>query len=191
MSARDVVWRSAVTLTVALALLGTVRAMPLAVFAASSFALATVGAMLGLAFRPDLPGVRHPILGGALILLLPGLYPGLAELVGPAAPGVVTVLVLTSPWLAARIVRWSRGRLLPTETQVAASAPPEEALRRQWEESTRLLELASTPRERMLAVDVRAQILDDLLRQTHGVLPGYVWASVPGPDGRGRTGRGT
>ena len=54
-----------------------------------------------------------------------------------------------------------------------------------------VLELASSPRERMWAVEVRAQILDDLLRQTHGVLPDYTWASVPGPDGRGRTGRGT
>jgi urease accessory protein UreE len=77
-----------------------------------------------------------------------------------------------------------RGRLLPSQEELAVMAPQQEALRLQWDESTRQLNRASTGRERVLVLSLREQILDDIARQTDGALPDYVWESTCDPGGR-------
>ncbi|QBR91799.1 hypothetical protein [Nocardioides euryhalodurans] len=159
--------------------------MPFEVVLASGFMMATFGAVMGLCLRSDLPQVRRPVVGGAVLCLMPLLYAGLGELLGAASFGVVVLLALTSPWAVARITRWMRVPLVPHETHAAATAPLEEALRRQWQESTRLLDAASTPRERLMVVNVRAEILDDVVR-SHGSLPAYLWTTDSGSGGGSR-----
>jgi len=110
----------------------------------------------------------------------------LSQVLGPAAVGVVAALVLTSPAVTSHMERRLRGRLLPTQTELAGMGAPDDALRRQWMESTHQLENASTLRERLLVVHLREQILDDLVERSGGAVPEYVWSSARGrggPDG--------
>ncbi len=191
MRTERLLWRSAVTLTAAAALAATAATTPIQQILGVGLMLAAFGGIMGLAFRADLPPVKHPILGGAFLFIVPGLLPGLSSLVGPAGTlAVVGLLVVTSPPVASWIVGAMRGRVLPSQTEVAATAPRHEALRRQWEESTRLLDLAPTMRDRMLLVNLREQILDDVAQQADGALPDYVLAPAPGRGGRGRSSRG-
>lgn len=185
MTIHRVVWGCAVVATVAIGLAGTLLAVPLEAVVAVGLMLVVFGALMGYAFKDELPRVRHPILIGAALFTGPGLYPGLAELLGPAAVGLVALLAVLSPPVVSLTVRRLRGRLLPSETECAAMAPPEQALRLQWVESTRQLERAATLDEQLLVVQAREQILDDLVERSNGVLPDYVWRPASrdgGPD---------
>jgi hypothetical protein len=147
---------------------------------------------MGLALKQDLlPGIKHPILGGAALFVAPLLYPGLSQVLGPAAIGAIAALVLTSPWIVSFIGSRLRGRVLPSQTEVAGMAAPDEALRLQWMESTRQLERASTPRQRLLVVHLREQILNDLVERSGGALPDFVWSSVRGHGGPDRSAHGS
>jgi hypothetical protein len=178
MNAHRVIWRAAALVTVAVALLGTVLTVPLEGVIGMGIMLAIFGGSLGLTYRPDLPDVKHPVLAGAVLFMLPALYPGLAGVLGEAALVLVGLLVLTSPWVTTRLVRWLRGRVLPTADQAAMEASPAEALRLQWEESTRQLARAASVPDQLLLVRLREQILDDVLARNGGVLPTYVWAGT-------------
>lgn len=177
-------WRGAVGLTVTLALVGTALETPVWMIAGVGFFLASFGAVMALAFKADLPRLRHPVLAGAVLFTAPALCPGLARPLGPVqAVLVVGLLVVTCPAIAPRVVRRLRGRLLPSQEELAVMAPQQKALRLQWDESTRQLSRASTERERVLVLSLREQILDDIAR-TEGALPDYVWESTCDPGGR-------
>lgn len=192
MRTHTVVWRLAVALAVILAVAGTLGALPLAALVGIGSCLALFGAMMGLAFKTDLSRVSHPVRLGAALAIAPGLMPGLVHVLGPAAAGVCGVLlIVTSPRASSWLVSLMRGRVLPSQTQQAGMAPPHDALRRQWEESTRMLDSSTTLRERLLVVNMREQILEDLLEQAGGVLPEYVWAEPRGQHGLGRSGMDT
>ncbi|WP_432479292.1 hypothetical protein [Nocardioides sp. GXQ0305] len=164
---------------VLVAVAGTLVAVPLGGAVGIGLFLGVFGGAMGLAFRSDLPRVRHPVLAGAAVCAAPALYPGLSEAVGHgAALAVVAALVLTCPWLHRRAARGLRRLVPPRSVGSGATAPPDRALRLQWDESTRQLERASTVGERLLLVRVREQILDDLVAASGGVLPGDVWAGA-------------
>lgn len=173
-------WRSAVVITVLLAVVGTLLRVPLDGALGLGVLLAMFGAGLGHGFAPDLPHVRHPRLVGAALCTTPALYPGLTELVGHLALALVALLVVTSPGVWARLRRrlHSRPGLVGADALLAA---PDVALRLQWEESTRQLGAARTPREKAGLVRLRQHILDDVLTRSGGELPGYVWNGTPGP----------
>jgi len=191
MSTQRWLWRVAVGVTGSVAVAGTVLIFSIEATFALLVATALFGAIMGLAVKGELPDDRHPILGGAAVFAAPLLYPGLSLVLGPAAIGVVAALVLTSPWVASGIERRLRGRVLPSQTEVAGMAPPDEALRLQWMESTRELERASTLPERLLVVHLREQILNDLVERSDGAVPEFVWSSVRGRGGPDRSARGS
>jgi hypothetical protein len=178
-------WCCAVGLAAIVALVGTVLETPLGMILGIGFFLASFGALMALGFRADLPRIRYPVLLGAVLFTAPALYPGLARILGQVpAVLVVGLLAATCPAVAPRVVRRLRGRLLPSQEELAVMAPHQEALRLQWEESTRQLNRASSERERVLILSLREQILDDIARQSAGALPEYVWASACDPGGR-------
>lgn len=189
MSARRV-WRSAVVLTVIVALVGTALETSVWVGLGIGIFLASFGAVMAVGFKADLPHLRHPVLAGVVLFTAPALYPGLARTLGPVpAVLVVGVLVVTCPAVSPRVVRRLRRHLLPSREEMAVMAPQKEALRLQWDETTHQLNRASTERERALVLSLREQILDDIARQTDGALPDYVWNSACDPGGR-RSGAG-
>ena len=190
MSAHRMIWRTAAGVTALVALIGTRIWMPLGPAVVMVLLTAGLGASMGLTFKDDLPGIEHPVRWAAVLLSAPTLYPGLAALLGEVtALGVAALLVASSPGAVALERRWLRGRLLPTQTELAGMAEPDEALRRQWEESTRLLQAASTPAELRLVLRLREQILDDLAQRSGGVFPAYVW-TTPGHGEPGWFARG-
>jgi hypothetical protein len=182
-------WRLAAGASGLAALVGSVVAMRLEMFLAILFTMAMFGGVMGYAFKEDLPEVRHPILGGAVLFTTPTLYPGLSQPLGAAAVGVVAALALTSPFIVAQAGNRLRPRMLPSRVVMAALAGPDEALRRQWMESTRQLDQAATIQGQLLIVQVREQILDDLTDRNGGQLPDYVWDSCDGPGGHRHTAR--
>ena len=176
-------WRLVVAAMVLTAVAGTVVAMRLDLILAIVFTMVLFGGVMGYAFKDDLPEVRHPVLGAAALFTAPALYPGLSQFLGAAAAAVVAVLVLTSPFVVARAGKRLRPRLLPPQVELAALAGPDEALRRQWTESTRQLDRAATLQDQLLIVRIREQILDDVVDRTGGQLPDYVWETRNGRGG--------
>lgn len=174
-------WRTTAGATALLAVGGSLVAIPATMFLAIVFTTVTFGALLALVFKEDLVGVRHPAVAGAVLATAPVLCPGLEYLLGPAAFGLAAVLVLASPSVVRRADPWLRRWLLPSRLEQAGMADPDEGLRRQWVESTRQLAEATSVADRMLVVQARRQILDDLTERTGGELPAFVWAT---PDGK-------
>lgn len=184
------VWYAAATVTVGVALVGTLLTVPIASLVGLGMLLATFGGAMGLTYKPELPEIRHPVLLGAGLFTLPALYPGLTHLVGVAALALVAVLVATSPWVWPRLVQWMRGRVLPTEDESAVLASPHDALRRQWEESTRQLARAPTVHDQLLLVMLREEILEDMISDGDGALPDYVWVGTSDRGGPETSTRG-
>jgi hypothetical protein len=165
-----------------LALVGTALAVQPVLFLAIGATLAMLGALLGVAFKEELKDVPHPVLTGAALATTPALLPGLTEVLGAATMAVAGVLVLSSPWVVAWAGRRLRPWLLPARIVQAGMAEPDEALRRQWAESTRQLAKATSLADRMVVVHARQQILDDVASRNGGRLPAFVWTM---PEARG------
>jgi hypothetical protein len=190
MRAYRVAWQLVVGTVGLAALVATAVVMRLDVFLAILFTMILFGGVMGYAFKEDLPHVRHPVVGGALLFTAPALYPGLSQLLGAAAGGAVAVLALTSPFIVFRAGGLLRRRLSPTTVEEAAMMGPDEALRRQWMASTHQLRRAETIQDRLLIVRAREQILDDLAERTVGQFPDYVWNTLGGSgDHNSSTGR--
>jgi hypothetical protein len=178
MTSYRILWWIAACALALVGLVGTALTVPLEAALAMGLMLALFGGLMGLSFASDLPRVKHPVLAGAALFTVPGLCPGLSALLGPAGLGALVLLVATCPALVSFVARMLRGRVLPSETERAGMASPEDALRLQWEESTRQLERASSIEERLLVVHAREQILDDVMARSEGELPGYVWSTT-------------
>ncbi|WP_457208285.1 hypothetical protein [Nocardioides sp. P5_C9_2] len=166
-----------------LALVGTALAVQPVLFLAIGATLAMLGALMGVAFQEELTSVRHPILTGAALATTPALLPGLATVLGGATLGVTALLVLSSPWVVAWVDRRLRPWLLPARIVQAGMAEPDEALRRQWAESTRQLAKATSLADRLVVVQARQQILDDVAARNGGRLPPFVWTTPEAPGG--------
>lgn len=192
MSAHHIIWRLAATLTAIVAVVGTLAAHPVAPSLGIGVCAAACGAAMGLACRADFPRARHLPARGAASFVAPTLLPGLASASSPGTAAVLAVLlVVTAPPVSSALVDALRGRVLPSHTHVAGMAQHADALRRQWEQSTRVLETSLTLRQRLQIVMLREQILEELLELTGGVPPEYVWTSPRGKGGRGRAGIGS
>lgn len=177
MGAHRIIWFTAAGSTALLALAGARTWMPIGAAVAMVLMTAGFGAAMGVVFKDDLPHIAHPVLGAAVLFATPTLYPGLAESVGEVtALAGGAVLLAGAPGVVDLERRWLRGRLLPSQAELAVMADPDDALRRQWMESTHLLQAASTRAELRLVLRLREQILDDLAQRSGGVLPDYVWA---------------
>lgn len=183
MSTYRVVWRVVATITVLLAAVATAFTMELGVIFAAAFALAVFGTLIALTLRDDLGHVRHPVPKGAALAVVPVLVPGLSHVAGPAGTATAVVVAAGSPWVLTRVLRRVRPWLLPSLLVQAGMADEDDALRRQWAESTRQLQRATTVAERMVVVQVREQILDDVVARSGGPLPSFVWESSRGPGG--------
>ncbi|KRF34127.1 hypothetical protein [Nocardioides sp. Soil805] len=168
-------WSIVTGVTCLLGLTGTALAVQPVLFLSVGATLALLGALMAVAFAEELKGMRHPVLTFAALATTPALLPGLARLIGSATPVLAAVLVLSSPW----IVTWADGRLrpwlLPARIVQAGMAGPDEALRRQWAESTRQLASATSVADRLLVVHAREQILEDVAARNGGRLPAFVW----------------
>ena len=182
MTTYRLVWRCVTAAVVVLAMAATVLTVPVSLFLAIAFAFAMFGALFAVAFQDDLKGVRYPVVKGALLGASPALIPGLGHVLGPSAGLVALGLALTTPWAVGQVVRRVQPLLGPSRVVQAGMAAPDEALRRQWVESSRQLREARTLSERMVVVRVRQQILDDLAARNGGQLPAFVWG-LSGPSG--------
>lgn len=167
-------WFTAIGVVSVLGLVGTVVAVEPALILWTGFALAVFGALMAVAFKDDLEGVRHPAAWGAVLAMAPALLPGLSRVLGDATLFVLVLLVVGSPWVLAWAERRLRPWLGPARLLRAGLAAPDEALRRQWTESTRQLAEATSVADRMIVVHVRQQILDDLAAEHGGQLPAFV-----------------
>jgi hypothetical protein len=168
-------WRVVVTVVALVAVLATALTMPPDLFLAVAVAMGLFGGLIAVSFQEDLAGVRHPIVKGVLLGVSVTLLPGLSRMLGPAAAAGAVAVVLAAPWVVQLVLVRLRRRSGPTRIARAGLADPDEALRRQWVESTRQLALATTLSERMVVVRVREQILDDVAARHGGWLPPYVW----------------
>lgn len=180
MSTYRAVWRVVATITVLLAAVATAFTMDLGVVFAAVFALAVFGSLIALTMRDELAHVRYPVPKGAALAAVPALVPGLSQVAGPAGTATAVVVAVASPWVVTRALRRVRPWLLPSLLVQAAMADEDDALRRQWAESTRQLQRATTVGERMVVVGVRQQILDDVAARSGGPLPSFVWESSHG-----------
>jgi hypothetical protein len=178
-------WFIAAGAACVLGLGGTVATVSPTLLLWTGFALAMFGGLLAVAFKDDLAGVRHPVLWGAALAVLPALLPGLSRALGDATIFVLTALVVGSPWVVARIERRLRPWLGPSRMFQAGMAAPDEALRRQWAESTRQLGEATSVADRLIVVHVREQILDDVAARHGGELPSFVRDSFGARGGIG------
>ena len=113
--------------------------------------------------RDDLEHVKHPVLKGAALAVVPTLVPGLSQVAGPAGTATAAVVALASPWLVSRVLRSVQPWLLPSRLVQAGMADEDEALRRQWAESTRQLRRAGTVADRLVVVQVRRLVHDPLI----------------------------
>lgn len=184
MSTYRVLWRVVATITVLLASVATAFTMDLGVIFAVAFALAVFGALIALTLRDDLEHVKHPVLKGAALAVVPTLVPGLSQVAGPAGTATAAVVALASPWVVSRVLRSVQPWLLPSRLVQAGMADEDEALRRQWAESTRQLRRAATVADRLVVVQVRQQILDDIAVRSGCPLPAFVWESAHGQTGQ-------
>jgi hypothetical protein len=169
------VWRVIVTVVALVAVLATALTMPPGLFLAVALAMGLFGGLIAVSFQEDLADVRHPVVKGVVLAVSVTLLPGLSRLLGPAAAVAAVTVVLAAPWVVQKVLQRLRRRSGPTRIARAGLAEPDEALRRQWVESSRQLALATTPAERMVVVRVREQILDDVAARHGGWLPPYVW----------------
>lgn len=154
--------------------------------------LVLFGAMMGWAFSGEFPNLRRTIPLGIAIFTVPFMVPGLVLFLGPALWALVGALLLTSPYVVAPIGRLVAKRLRRTDIESVGLASPDEALRLQWVESTRQLHSASSDEDRLLIIELRAHILDDLVDRYGPELPDYVWTELhdsggSGPDRAPRT----
>lgn len=179
-------WFIAVAVACLIGLGGTVVAVPLSLILWTGVALAVFGALMAVSFKEDLAGVRHPILWGAALAVAPALVPGLSRVLGDATLPVVVLLVVASPWVVTLAERRLRPWLRPASIVRAGMAAPDEALRRQWEESTRQLGEAGSVADRLVVVQVREQILDDVAARHGGQLPAFIWGQTSPPGGLDR-----
>ena len=147
--------------------------------------LALFGAMMGWALSGEPPSQRRTIPLGIALFTAPFMVPGLVLFLGPAAWVLVGTLLLTSPYVVAPIGRLVAKWLRPTDTESVGLAPPDEALRLQWVESTKQLHSASSAEVRLLLVAVREGILDDVVDRYGAQLPDYVWAELSDSNGSG------
>ena len=111
--------------------------------------------------------------------------PGLVLFLGPAAWVLLGALLLASPYVIAIVRRLVAKRLRPTDIESVGLASPDVSRRLQWVESTRQLHSASSDEDRLLVVELRAHILDDLVDRYGAELPVYVWTELHdsgGPD---------
>lgn len=202
MIAYRALWTAAVVFWAVLGLIGSLTVMSPGHAAAFVVAVGALGAVSGYACARELPAVRHPVWAGALLpVAVLVLMPGVVQLLGGIGIAVIAALVVTAPPVASRIgVRLAQHRRRLDDGATAACQPPpttDDGLSRQWIESTKLLDAARSPAERLSIVEVRSQILDDLVERWQGRVPDCVWRSVetsePGPTRRAgaRRGRGS
>lgn len=184
MSTYRVAWRVVATITVLLAAVATAFTMDPGVILAVAFALAVFGALIALTLRDDFEHVKHPVLKGAALAVVPTLVPGLSQVAGPAGTATAVVVALASPWVVSRVLGSVQPWLLPSRLVQAGMADEDEALRRQWAESTRQLRRAGTVADRLVVVQVRQQILDDITARSGCPLPAFVWESSHGQAGQ-------
>jgi hypothetical protein len=157
---------------------------------ATLLTLAVVGGAIGYIIGRELPSSRYAATSGAAIVSAPVLIDGLVELSGAAVAGCVFVLLLcTAPFLVRPALRQLRRRTAgPAPIEEAALASPDEALRLQWRSTTAQLAKARDARERLLVVQLREQILDEILERDGGRLPEFVFDQT-GPTSRHREDR--
>jgi hypothetical protein len=86
---------------------------------------------------------------------------------------LIGILLTTSASIVLNISRLIPNRCLPSDAERAGMAPPDEALRRQWTESTKQLCNASSDDDRLLLVGLRAQVLDDIVDRRDRMCPGW------------------
>lgn len=190
MTAWRTTWWTIAGLVAVAGAIGTPLALGTAHAVSMLVTLVLFGAMLGWAFSGEFPKLRRTIPLGIAIFTVPFMVPGLVLFLGPAAWALVGALLLTSPYLVAPIGRLVARRLQPTDTESVGLASPGEALRLQWVESTKQLHSASNAEDRLLLVEVRAGILNDVADRYGAQLPDYVWAELSdssGPDHAPRT----
>ncbi|MGD9960136.1 hypothetical protein [Nocardioides sp.] len=185
-------WLCAFAVVTVVGAAATVASMSLLGTLITTLTMGVFGAALGYALGQDLPG-RGLIQKGAVIFGWPVLVlPGLAPLLGPWLLAVIGGLIVTSPDAIRAAYRvLGRRRTASSELHHAAEADTEDALRLQWAASSAQLEGARTDRDRLLVIEVRSQILDDLTERYGAHLPDYVWTSLHGPgDNAGQPGAG-
>lgn len=143
--------------------------------------MALSGAGIGWAFTAENTDVRRSTRLGMWLVTAPFLVPGLVHLLGPVAWVLVGGVLVTSPpsvWLVRRFSSTAPGG---NRNGGATPASPDDGLRREWLESTRQLREAASDGDRLLIVEARAQILDDLSARHGGRLPRYVWVGAEAP----------
>ena len=185
MTAWRTTWWTMAGLVAVAGALGTPLAMGKAHAVSLLVTLALFGAMMGWAFSGEFLKLRRTIPLGIAIFTAPFMMPGLVLILGPAAWALVGTLFLTCPYVVQPIRRLVTKRLPPVDTERAGLAPPDEALRLQWLESAKQLHSASSDKDRLLLVEVRAGILDDVADRYGAQLPDYVWAELSGNSGSG------
>jgi len=185
MTAWRTTWWTMAGLVAVAGALGTPLAVGKAHAVSLLFTLSLFGAMMGWAFSGEFPNLRRTIPLGIAIFTAPFMVPGLVLFFGPAAWALVGTLLVTSPYVAAPVCRLVAKRLRPTDTKSVGLAPPDEALRLQWVESTKQLHNASSGEDRLLLVEVRAGILDDIADRYGALLPDYVWGELSDSSGSG------
>ncbi len=179
MTRHRAIWLSTVVCVSLVGVVGTALVMPWTQAVGIAVCVGVFGTFIGFAFGEEFSSLRRTVLVCAALFGLSALVlPGLVHLCGPVAFGVVAALVLASPEASRPIVRLLRPHLGPPDLQRAGMADPNEALRRQWLAATAQLEEAARTSDRLLLVELRSRILDDLLERGDGRLPGYVWDSL-------------
>jgi len=174
-----VVWLSAAILTTALGAVGTAATMPREQAMATIVTLAYFGGFMGVAWARETKGdLWRCARNGALLCAAAFLVPGLLHAVGYWGYALVALLFVSAPAIWRLIEQVLRGRILPTRTQSAE----EEALRRQWVESGVQLRNTTSVEDQLAWVEVRSHIIDELVAQSGGPLPGFLWETVDTPD---------
>lgn len=180
-------WWSCFGVAVAAGSVGTIASLGPAQGMATLLTLVVVGGLIGFIVGRELPESRYAATAGAAVVAAPVLIDGLVELFGPAVAVTVFVLVVaTAPFVTGPVVRLVQRRTaMPDPVEEAGLASPDEALRLQWRSSSAQLARARDARERMLVVELRAQILDEIAERDGGRLPDFVFDQT-GPRSRHR-----
>ncbi|RYP84053.1 hypothetical protein EKO23_17405 [Nocardioides guangzhouensis] len=183
-------WWTFFGVAVAAGSVGTLASLGPAQGIATLLTLLVVGGLIGFIVGRELPSSHYAVTGGATLVAAPVLIDGVVELFGPAVAFTVLVLVVaTAPFVTGPVLRLVQRRTaVPEEVEEAALASPDEALRLQWRSSSAQLAQARNARERLLVVELRAQILDELAERDGGRLPDFVFDQT-GPRSRHREDR--